>query len=330
MARISINLDSLKPKREWKRHKIQDGDNIYRILPPFGKPEVHNGYAYNRWSVIWGLTDPSTGKNTPVASPSMTEKRCPVYEYVDLLSEKVEQMKSELQAKGVDAVSIKEQLKVANEVIKDLRPKTVFAYNACSKSGEIGILELKTTAHKGIQKEMYEYIRDYNQDPTSLNSDEEDSGVWFKITRSGQNFQTEYAVTKNQSLVKMGAGKAYVDDRTALPDSVVSSFHDSGYDLSTLYRKKSYDEVKALLMFNLGRLTENGRINTELLVEGFGKFGPVSVTPETATYEVTTTGKTTAVKPKVALKIDESFNDAPFTSADDDMFKMADDILNGE
>jgi hypothetical protein len=85
-------------------------------------------------------------------------------------------------------------------------------------------------------------------------------------------------------------------------------------------------------MFNLGRLTENGRINTELLVEGFGKFGPVTATAETSTYEGTalTTGKITTVKPKVALKIDESFNDVPFTSADDDMFKMADDILNGE
>ena len=42
MADIKVNTDALKPTRTWVRHKIKDGVNTYRILPPFG--EENNGY----------------------------------------------------------------------------------------------------------------------------------------------------------------------------------------------------------------------------------------------------------------------------------------------
>ncbi len=343
MAEIKINMDALKARREYKRHKIQDGDNIFRILPPFGKPEEHNGWPYKKWTVIWGLTDPSTGKITPVASPSMSgDKQCPVYQYVDLLEARAVQMSAELTTKGVDPAAIKEEMKLIYDVIKNIKPRSVYAYNACSKGGEIGILEVKTTAHKGIQKEMMQYIRDYNQDPTSLNSEDDDSGVWFKINRTGQNFDTVYSVTKSSTMTKLPNGqKAYLDDRSALSDNVVNSFHDSGYDLNSLYRKKSYDEVKALLMFNIGNMTEQGNTNLELVVPGFDKFGPTGATTSgekfpklakmlrdnaTANQPVVATGK----KP-IVLKVDEEVEDdgvPPWNTTDKAIFEMADGILD--
>ena len=59
-SKIKINLDSLKSRREWKRHKVKDGHNVFRILPPFG--EASNGYPYRKWQIIWGLADLETGR----------------------------------------------------------------------------------------------------------------------------------------------------------------------------------------------------------------------------------------------------------------------------
>ena len=44
--KIKINLDSLKTRREWRRHKVKDGHNVFRILPPFG--EKSNGFPYKK------------------------------------------------------------------------------------------------------------------------------------------------------------------------------------------------------------------------------------------------------------------------------------------
>ena len=85
-TKIKINLDSLKTRREWKRHKVKDGSNVYRILPPFG--EASNGYPYRKWQIIWGLQDPESGRARPFASSMTSEKKCPVTEYVTALKKK--------------------------------------------------------------------------------------------------------------------------------------------------------------------------------------------------------------------------------------------------
>ena len=144
-SKIKINLDSLKSRREWKRHKVKDGHNVFRILPPFG--EASNGYPYRKWQIIWGLADLETGRMRPFASSMTSEKKCPVTEFVGELAKKAESIKSQLQAAGASDDDIKNRLKDITQLIQDLKPKTVYLYNAVDKAGEVGLLELKSTAH---------------------------------------------------------------------------------------------------------------------------------------------------------------------------------------
>lgn len=249
-TKIKLNLDSLKSRREWKRHKVKDGTNVYRILPPFG--EASNGYPYRKWQIIWGLTDPESGRARPFASSMTSEKRCPVTEYVAQLKERAEDMKAQFKASGVSEEDIKERMATFNTLINDLSPKTVYIYNAADKAGEVGLLELKSTAHKKMKTEMNNYIRDYNQDPTSLGSTDEDSGLWFNVLRSGIGRDTEYDVKKCQSRVKGATGGvSFVDDRSALPEAVVENYDNLAYDLSAVYQVKSYDELTEILNHNL-------------------------------------------------------------------------------
>jgi hypothetical protein len=248
-TKIKINQDSLKPTREWKRLAIKEGSNIFRFLPPFG--EAAQGYPYKKWVICWSLIDPKSGRMRPYASPIMTEKRCPITEWVKAINKKMEVVKGDLTTKGYNEQQSKEVLKPYSKVINAYQPRIGYVWNAVDKSGNVGLLELKSTAQKKIKELMTAYIRDYNQDPTSINSDIDDSGVWFDIIRTGQGFNTEYDAKKVQLMTKTNGQLTYVDDRSPLPESITSRWEDMAYDLSSLYPLVTYDELKNVLMWNM-------------------------------------------------------------------------------
>ena len=367
MANIKLNMDSLKPKREWKRHKVEEGVSIYRILPPFG--DKSNGFPYRKWSVIWGLNDPATGRMKPLASTSATEKKCPVYEYLDLLKKKVDNDKSalvaQLKSQGLADAQIekrvKDQFSEISKFMGQLRPKTVFAYNAADKAGTVGILELKSTAHQKLLELMSKYIQEYNQDPTSLNADQNDSGVWFKFSREGKGLNTKYDVEKNQEMQQINGQRAYLDDRSPLHANIVNDYENQAYDVHSIYTVKTYDELKDILLFNLQRFVEgdpNANIpaNPYLAVPGFDDFSGLSTTVTTAQAQASasTGSNASAVKSNVNLKLDtpesvENDDDVDYdsmpaqnqqsapasnpvanqaVSSNDDIMKMAENLLN--
>ena len=318
MANIQINMDSLNPKsfKKTVRHKVADGNNVYRFLPPFGAES--NGYPYHKWNVIWGLIDPNSGRMRPFASSSTYEGKCPVYDYLDLLKQKVEDLKK--------AGSSDDTVAEIEKYISAIRPKTVYAYNASDKSGVVGVLELKATAHKKVISLMNKYITDYNQDPTSLNSAVSDSGVWFNITRTGKKFDTSYDASKSQITIKdPNTGvPSFQDDRSPLAENISQNYESVAYDLNNIYQKLSYDELKEILVANiLNAATEL----PELLVTGFGEgetvvqqAAPQAVAPQAAAPQTTTR--------VAAIPVENTT--APTVSAanTDDLLAMADDIFN--
>lgn len=266
-SNLKLNLESLKNRKEWKRHQVNQGDNIYRILPPFG--ENSDGYAYKRWVIAW-LSDPQTGRKRPYASPrSFGEDACPVAEYVSAVEKKKEKLETALKEKGASKEDIKEQLKSLNDIVWNLKPKASFIYNACNKAGEVGLLELKKTAHDAMKKQMMQYVTDYGQDPTSLSSEPDDSGIWFKITREGEGISTEYSVFKNQSKKKTQEGIVWVDDRDPLPANVSQNYDNLAYDLTSIYKRNSYDELKQVLLANLAAVYQSCPLAK---IEGFDPF----------------------------------------------------------
>jgi chaperonin cofactor prefoldin len=331
-SKIKINLDSLKSRREWKRHKVKDGHNVFRILPPFG--ESSNGYPYRKWQIIWGLADPETGRMRPFASSMTSEKRCPVTEYVQALTTKAEELKASLQATGTSKEEVTARLKDISQLINDLKPKTVYLYNAVDKSGEVGLLELKSTAHKKMKTEMGQYVGDYNQDPTSLNSNEDDSGVWFDVIRTGIGRDTEYDVKKCQVKTKSLNGKIqFEDDRSPLPESIVQNYSNLAYDLSTVYQVKTYDELQEILEANLRSIHE--RVPDADIGASSQEERPVTTSTSTRSPQKTTKAVTTRFDDNDDEEDDlmigaVTTNKMASTtlSLDDDFMAEADAILN--
>jgi|ERR1051325_1451127 hypothetical protein len=349
-SKIKLNLDSLKARKEWKRHKVKDGHNIFRILPPFG--EASNGYPYRKWQIIWGLTDPESGRARPFASSMTSEKRCPVTEFVNSLKDRAETMGSQMKAAGYSDEDIKVRLKDLRELIGNISPKTVYIYNAADKSGEVGLLELKSTAHKDMKEKMNSYIQDYNQDPTSLGSADDDSGVWFDVIRSGTFYETTYKVEKCQSKVKNGNSVSFVDDRSPLPEAVVENYDNLAYDLSTVYQVKTYDELAEILAANLPGITEVVP-DADLTVEPSLDLAAAPVAQVAVRTPAARPAATAAAKPAAKVNLNLGSNDeddsesqtaapakpaakvtAPVAKAaakvvvDDDFMAEADAILN--
>ena len=121
---LKINLDSLKERKGWKRHEVNQGDNVYRVLPPFG--ENSDGYAYRRWVIAW-LSDPQTGRRRPYASTrSFGEDACPITEYISRLEKKRESLEADLKSQGLSKEEIKDQLKSISDVIWTTKPKAIY------------------------------------------------------------------------------------------------------------------------------------------------------------------------------------------------------------
>lgn len=337
-TKIKLNMDSLKTSKEWVRHKVKNGSNIFRILPPFG--DNSNGYPYRKWQIIWGLTDPSSGRVRPYASSMTAEKRDPVVEFVTDLRARLDEMEGTLKGRGMDDKAVQKHPKYARlaKFIRDIAPKTVYLYNAADKAGVVGLLELKSSAHKDMKACMNEYIRDYNQDPTSLNSADDDSGVWFNVKREGEGFDTEYKVEKVQMKQKTATGQvSFVDDRSPLPEALVQNFDNLAYDLSAVYKTNTYDDLNEVLQANLDTFykvcPEANLANPVDLDAEDDDETPVAPAPTKPTPAAKPTGK-------VALKLQDADDEEepvvktapakkPAVMDDDDFMAQADAILKG-
>jgi hypothetical protein len=341
MGKLTINLDSLKTRKDWKRLKIKDGSNILRFLPPFD--EKANGYPYHRWFVVWGLLDPNNGRMRPYASPLEQGETCPVSEYVKELEKKVAMKVADFQKEGKSVDEIKEMMKPLAKVISDLRPRKIYAWNAVDKSGQVGLVELKSTAHSQLKELMNTYIADYDQDPTSVLSEQDDSGVWFNVMRSGDGFDTEYKVEKVQTKIKVDNRLTFVDDQSPLPPNVVENWKNLTYDLTSIYQTVGYDELKNVLCANMTNILE---FCPEAFVEGFEPTADAIKTDKTTVekQQLKTTPTQTTVTKKVGLRLGDETETttvktqttigktqtAPTTKIsqeDEDVFSLADKIL---
>lgn len=343
-SKIKLNMDSLKTSKEWVRHKVKPGNNIFRILPPFG--DASNGYPYKKWQIIWGLLDTESGRMRPYASPMQTEKRCPMVEFVDGLKERLAEMEGKLKTAGLDDKAMRKHPVYGrlSKFTRDVTPKTTYIYNAADKTGVVGLLELKATAHKEMKAKMNQYIQDYNQDPTSLNSADDDSGVWFNVIRSGDGFDTTYGVEKVQIKSKDASGRiSFVDDRTPLADVIVENYDNAAYDLSSVYRSTTYDEVNEVLQANLDnfyKVCPEADLSKPYNLDAEDEPAAAPVTPKVVVKSTATLPAKTALS-KVAIKLQDEDDEEvvtkpmvkrPVTSTvvdDDDFMAQADAILKG-
>jgi hypothetical protein len=297
------------------------------LLPPFGDEEVHNNYPYRRWVIAW-LVDPTTNKRLPFASPySAGEDACPVHEYSKLIKDQIDALVAKEKTGGGLSEAEDQTLENLKKINWDIKNQQVYAYNAVTKDGKIGLLEVKSTAHKGIKKRMLEYITEVEMDPTSLSDEADDRGVWLKITKEGSGTGTTYEV--NFNTIRKKGSMDYSLDVSPLPEGVADNFAKAGYDLSKLYRQKSYEELRDILLYNIALVAEE---LPEAVQPGFEPEG-ASLAAVEEVEEAAPVAKKSKPKVNLAIDTDDLEDEAPVAKARpassniDDLIAEANSIL---
>ena len=175
--------------------KIQDGDNVYRILPPMGKL-ARSGKWNQYYRVEWGYKN-SAGKVRPFQDVRKVNYQNQMVEVESAAHLRREALKAEktnlvnaLRTTPTDQ-KLLARVKEVNEDLKRYNLDAKYYVNAMDLSGKIGLLKLGSRAFKALKSQIDE-LRKTGVDPLGV-----DNGRFFNFNRSNAtgNFQdTAYQV----------------------------------------------------------------------------------------------------------------------------------------
>ena len=248
----NLNLGALEPdsgRGKIVNHKLKEGDNIFRILPPFGAN--HNGLIMAEWYLHWGFTD-SKGKYRPIVCTKRYEKYCPICEDANEVFKEKDTLIREFKSDDgkVNWKALPEEIRIKyselNEKFNALRAQRHYYYNAMDDSGKVGILRLPKTAKEKLNAKILDALKRLNFNPTSL-----ENGCSVKIVKvkKGVNaWDVEYDV----DLFKQGVQRdgRYVDEYVTgpVPEWVQNNFHKVAIDIHSMYPIRTAAEVKKIML----------------------------------------------------------------------------------
>lgn len=238
--------------REFVNHKIKDGDNIFRILPPFGTKA--NGRVTAEYWLSWGFTD-SEGNKKPLVSTLGIDHECPIFEATQELSADMADLVREYSYEDggktkVDWKKVPQELKDKYQELKAnrdaIRPSRGFFYNALDQSGTVGILRLPKTAAEQLNAKIKDAIKRLGLNPVSLRE-----GCSFNIHRKrtgSRAFDVEYSVDLLKTASKDASGNpTETIQKSSVPEDLIENFDKRAYDLFSLYRYRTPADLRKIL-----------------------------------------------------------------------------------
>lgn len=170
--------------------KIEDGDNVYRILPPLGtaaQKGIWNVYI----ALEWGYKG-TDGRHKPFQDcrkvnfkTKMVEVESPAF----LHRQKLEENKKSVVEAFKANQATEDQVKEAVALTRQYNLNKKYYLNVVNLKGEIGRLPIGYKAMQGV-KACIEALGKKGVDPLSV-----DNGRFFNIFRSGTGLDTMYQVT---------------------------------------------------------------------------------------------------------------------------------------
>jgi len=223
-----------------KRFYIEEGSNLYRVLPPFGSL-AEKGAIAKYHEVIWLKN--SSGKKFPVASKQIMGKdkvvikRDPIVDAINAKKQELEMLK----ANGADEALIK----AMSEELNGMNLDKAFYVNAMNPAGEIGVLKVKMTAWNDLKQRLQE-LEKQGVDPINIG---QGNGIVFDFKRQvDEKKKTTYRVdiaTRNSKDPATGRVKSeyqYLE----LDETLYARMEKESDDLAKLYRDMTDEEQNLL------------------------------------------------------------------------------------
>lgn len=225
-----------------KWHKLDTGDNYYRILPP-----LFSLASEGRYSMFWafhggfknseGVTQMFKCVETKDKN-RLIKQHCSICDLVTAMDSHYKLLQEAQKAGQATEEQVK---KFWNEEIFPIKAQKVFFVNAVSRDGEVGVLQLPYKAHQAVDEALKSCAEKNGIDPTGV------EGAWINIKKV-QPFKGSPQVSYGAEVVFEPTGNgSYQIKRHVLDQNFIENQLKTGAkDLKTLFREISPEDVTAL------------------------------------------------------------------------------------
>ncbi len=231
--------------------RVKDGDNVYRVLPPFGKlKDYPNKWCYYE-QIIWGFKG-TNGKMRPFRSPEQKQNgkvtlACPAIKWItSMVTAEAEALKALKERKPALAKDeIENLMKVHKDFTERFKIDKHFTVNVLRQDGQIGRLKLKIKHKQAFEAFCKEMVAKKNINPISATG-----GLWinFKKTKTGQS-RNDIAYTVEAVMeTKTIDGEEFSTLKKApLTDEVIKRMKTEAFELADSYKELTVDQVEQLV-----------------------------------------------------------------------------------
>lgn len=230
--------------------RLQDGENVYRILPPLGELA-----AEGVWSVYdcihWGY------KGSRGARPfkciqrkdfktKMIRVQCPECDKIAEQKALLDSTMAQKKAEGATDEVIKEFVKPLSDWLFSHNLDKKWYLNVLTPDGKVGRLAIPHKMYTQLQEVIAELVEKKHVDPIGVSG-----GVWFNFIRTGKGTQTSHRVSYVEETVMadVGGKKIAVSSIKPAPltEDVISRLSNEAHDLKNSSRTLTFDEIQRIV-----------------------------------------------------------------------------------
>ena len=229
--------------------KIQNGDNVYRILPPLGKL-ADAGKWYEYYRVEWGYKN-SAGQNKPfqdVRKVNFKTKMVEVESAAHLRREALKERKDEIVAAFKAGNATKDQVEDAVALVKRYNLDAKYYLNAVNLEGKIGLLKLNSSLMKALRSTI-ETQQKKGVDPLAV-----ENGLYLNFHRSNETGKLQdwvFSVTPYQQNVKatVNGQETIVQQAVThtMDEAFISRLSSEAFELADMYPVLTAEQVEELV-----------------------------------------------------------------------------------
>lgn len=229
-----------------KFFKIEDGDNVYRILPPLGAL-ADRGEWSKYYRIEWGYKN-TEGRTKIFQDCRVVNRESGMVEVESAAHVRRMELKKQLE----DATAAFKEGKISQDEVMKIRNLTrrfnleaKHHVNAVNLRGEIGLLKIGHNAKKALDAQI-KRLREQGVDAIGV-----ENGVYFNIYRSGVGRDTVYQVTPYTEQVEAevnGEIRMIEQRKTHTMDAAFQARLDSeAFELDNLYPMPTPEEVERIV-----------------------------------------------------------------------------------
>jgi hypothetical protein len=244
-------MEELAAGDRLKTLPFKDGDNVYRILFPFGEFARSKGLPVNEISIHWwrnSAKDKGFPQRCSKAKKTDTSG-CPMCESYYTRSAELKKALAPYtkSVEGgddkVDWDSVPAALKSESEVIQAIKVQHQYYYNAVGLNDDVGVLKVSPTMGDLINAELIKCQKERKFNPVSSKD-----GVFFTMTRTKKGvMKYEFKIEIRRKSVTVDGEVLEKIDKGPLTDAAISKLASNMKDLFNLFPAKTADELKKIV-----------------------------------------------------------------------------------